>query len=77
MKESAAKQRSKLIAKLATAMAKGRISIQVDTLDKLRGSSNDVVLEDKDTFVIPERPIQVQVIGSVYNQNAFVFNPKG
>jgi protein involved in polysaccharide export with SLBB domain len=76
IKEAASKQRNLLIAKLGSAKAKGRINIRLENLDKLKGTPDDVVLEDKDRLVIPERPIQIQVIGSVYNQNAFVFNPK-
>ena len=76
MKEAAIKQRNALIAKLGAVTAQGRINIHLDTLDKLKGSPDDVALEDEDRLIIPEMPVQVQVIGSVYNQNAFVFNPK-
>jgi polysaccharide biosynthesis/export protein len=35
----------------------------------------DLVLEDDDRLYIPFRPATVNVIGSVYNSNAFVFEP--
>jgi protein involved in polysaccharide export with SLBB domain len=33
----------------------------------------DIPLEDGDSFVVPSKPSSVSVIGSVYDQNAFVF----
>ena len=74
--ETASKQRMALIAKLREAKAKGRINIDLDTLENFRRSPSDITLEQGDTLIIPERPVHVQVIGSVYNQNAFVYNPK-
>ncbi len=74
--EAASKQRMTLIAKLRAAKAKGRISIDLDTMDRFKGSPSDIIMEQWDTLIIPERPVQVQVMGSVYNQNAFVYNPK-
>jgi polysaccharide biosynthesis/export protein len=68
----AMEQRRSLIVKLRAAEAKGRIAIDIRPLQKLRGSSSDIILEDGDTLSVPERPQQVQVIGSVYNQTAFI-----
>src|SRR5688572_25155186 len=33
----------------------------------------DLVLEDGDRFIVPPRPSTVAVLGSVYNQNAFIY----
>lgn len=72
----AAEQKKALLIKLRSAMAKGRISIRLDSLDKFTGSSSDIILENGDGLTIPEKPQQIQVIGSVYNQTAFVFEPE-
>jgi hypothetical protein len=36
----------------------------------------DLMLEDGDTFYIPPRLGTVQVVGSVYNENAFRYEPR-
>ena len=72
----AAEQKKALLIKMRTARAKGRISIRVDNLEKFTGSSSDIILENGDSLMIPEKPQQIQVIGSVYNQTAFVFEPE-
>jgi protein involved in polysaccharide export with SLBB domain len=35
----------------------------------------DLVLEDGDRLLVPFRPATVNVIGSVYNSNSFIFKP--
>ncbi len=35
----------------------------------------DLILEDGDTMLVPFRPATVNVIGSVYNSNAFMYRP--
>lgn len=74
-KKGAAEQRTALIAKMKAAKAKGRVSIKLDTPGKFERSSSDIILEDGDTLSIPEMPQQIQVIGAVYNQTAFVYEP--
>lgn len=68
--------RRALIGKMRAARAKGRISIQLEPLDKFKGSSSDLVLEDQDILHVPERFRQVQVIGAVYNSTAFIYEEK-
>ena len=46
-------------------------------IEEFKGSPHDLVLEDGDSLHIPERSAQIQVIGAVYNQNAFVYTKKG
>ncbi|MSP96795.1 MAG: sugar ABC transporter substrate-binding protein, partial [Betaproteobacteria bacterium] len=36
----------------------------------------DITLEDSDRFIVPSRPSTINVIGAVYNENAFVFRPE-
>lgn len=74
--KAALEQRSALIEKMKAAKAKGRITINLNHLDELKGSSSDLLLEEDDTLIIPERPQHIQVIGSVYNQTAFIYNSK-
>jgi len=71
--EAVAAQRRALLAKMKSARALGRISIKLEDPDKFTGSASDLVLEKGDTLTIPETPAQVQVVGSVYNQTAFVY----
>ena len=70
-----AEQRRSLIAKMRAARAKGNVSIKLDILERFKDSAYDVPLEDGDSLYLPEKPHQVQVIGSVYNPTAFVYNP--
>lgn len=70
-----AEQRRGLIAKMRSVKAKGAVSIRLSKPEKFKNSSYDIPLEDGDILNIPEKPHQVQVIGSVYNPTAFVHNP--
>ncbi|MFQ5949187.1 MAG: SLBB domain-containing protein, partial [Nitrospiria bacterium] len=72
--EAAMGQRKALIGKMRAARAKGRIALHLDPLETFKGAPSDLVLEDGDRIIIPERPQQIQVIGAVYNQTAFIFD---
>lgn len=76
LQRAGVEQRKALIAKMRAAKAKGRISLRMEEPRKLTGSPSDILLEQGDIVYIPERPSQVQVIGAVYNQTAFVHSPK-
>lgn len=69
-------QRDALIAKMRSATAKGRMSIDLTRMELFKGSPSDLVLEEGDVLTIPERPQQVQVIGAVFNQTSFIFDRK-
>jgi protein involved in polysaccharide export with SLBB domain len=71
-----AEQQRAIIAKMRAAKAQGRMVIRLDEMERFKGSPYDIELEEGDTLTIPERPNSVQVIGSVYNSTAFVYNPK-
>jgi protein involved in polysaccharide export with SLBB domain len=73
--EAAFEQRRALIVKMRSARAKGRIALRLDEPDGFRGTASDLALEDGDSLMVPETPSQVQVIGSVFNQTAFVYSP--
>jgi len=65
----------RLLDKLRQVRATGRIVLEIrpdaDNIDALP----DLVLEDGDRLLIPYRPATVNVIGSVYNSNSFIFKP--
>ena len=78
--KAAAEQRILLVAKLRSARAKGRLALNLSlarNIEEFKGSPHDLVLEDGDSLHIPERSAQIQVLGAVYNQNAFVYTKKG
>ena len=55
--------------------ATGRIVLELKpTADNLN-ELPDLVLEDGDRLLVPFKPATVNVIGSVYNSNAFIFKP--
>ncbi len=69
-------QQKAFVANLRSVKAKGRVSVKFDNLDKLRGTSGDIELMDGDVIAIPQTPSAVSVIGSVYNQSAFLYRPQ-
>jgi protein involved in polysaccharide export with SLBB domain len=66
-------QKRQFIAQLKSARANGRIALNITELGTFRGSAFDIELEQNDTISVPPNPKTVQVIGSVYNQSAFVY----
>lgn len=70
----------RLLEKLRLLKATGRIVLELKPTG-LRANSDsieqlpDLVLEDGDRLVVPFRPATVDVIGAIYNSNAFVFKP--
>ncbi len=71
---AATMQRKALIAKMRSAKALGRMAIGLEDLESFGDSPSNVTLEEGDHLTIPERPQQIQVIGAVYNQTAFIFD---
>lgn len=74
--QAVAEQQKALITKMRAAKSQGRMVIRFDEMEGFEGSSYDIELEDGDTLSIPERPNSIQVIGSVYNSTAFIYDPK-
>jgi protein involved in polysaccharide export with SLBB domain len=64
-------QRRELLRSLAAAVTLGRISIRVDTPEKLKGTPDDILLEGGDSLFIPQQPTSVLVLGAVRNSTAF------
>lgn len=71
--KAATEQQKALLAKMRAAKAQGRMVTRVDALDKFKGSLYDIELEDRDSLIIPAQPNSIQVMGSVYNSTAFIY----
>ena len=69
-------QKKALIEKLKSVKAKGRIALNIVDFRKFKASEFNIPLENGYELLIPKKPVQVQVMGSVYNPNAFVYAPK-
>lgn len=67
-------QKRYFLAQLKGAKAKGRIALNMKEA-ALGGTAHDIELEQGDAIFIPVNPNTVQVIGSVFNQSAFVYEP--
>ncbi len=73
-KESLEGQR-RLLVKLRQVRATGRIVLELKPNDDVLDAIPDLFLEDGDRLLVPFRPATVNVIGSVYNSNSFIFKP--
>jgi protein involved in polysaccharide export with SLBB domain len=62
-----------LVARFRLLRATGRIVLNIPSTASAIDQIPDIPLEDGDKFTVPSRPSTVNVIGSVYNQNSFVF----
>jgi len=61
--------------KLRLVKATGRIVLNLDPGETGLSRLMDLSLEDDDRFVVPPRPSTVNVLGAVYNQNSFIYEP--
>lgn len=62
-----------LIARLRQIRATGRIVLEFKTDTVAQQQVPDLPLEDGDRFVVPPVPSTVNVVGSVYDQNSFLY----
>jgi protein involved in polysaccharide export with SLBB domain len=65
-----------LVGRLRLVKATGRIVLSLDPANSDISKIASMSLEDGDRFVVPPKPATVNVIGSVYNPNAFIHNPE-
>jgi len=70
------KSRQSLVEQLKKARAKGRVIIRLAEVDKLKGSSADILLEDGDRLEVPKKMNVVNVVGRVYNPTGVVYEPQ-
>jgi len=68
------KQKRDFAAALKGVKAKGRMAIILNQPELLKKTPYDVELEEGDSLFVPSNPQSIQVIGSVYNQTAFVYD---
>jgi len=64
---------SVVVARLRQVRATGRVVLNLGPQSSGESSLPDLPLEDGDRLVIPSMPATVQVIGAVFNQNAFIY----
>jgi len=64
-----------LITRLQQIRATGRVVLEMSPKSTNITELPDLGLEDGDRFVVPSKPASVNVVGSVYDQNSFVYNP--
>jgi protein involved in polysaccharide export with SLBB domain len=71
----AVESQRRLLDKLRQMRATGRIVLELKpSADNLK-ELPDLMLEDGDRLLVPFKPATVNVIGSVYNSNSFIFKP--
>ena len=66
-------QKQTLLRTLASRIILGRLVIQLDVLEKFKGSHDDIILEDGDTLTIPLPPAEVITMGSVRSPASIVY----
>ncbi len=70
-----AESQRKLVDKLRQVRATGRVVLALKPSDADIGSLPDFILEDGDRYVVPYQPAVVNVVGAVYNDNSFLYQP--
>ena len=65
--------RKGLLAKLKQTKAQGRVILRLSEIDRLKGTEDDLAVEDGDRLEIPRPPAVVNVFGRVYNPTGVVF----
>ncbi|MDD2539977.1 MAG: SLBB domain-containing protein [Desulfuromonadaceae bacterium] len=65
----------KSVQQMKSLKAEGRVVMHLSSVDELKKSNYDLVLEGGDQLEIPPRPGVVSVLGQVYNPTSFVYLP--
>lgn len=63
-----------LVTRLRQLRAEGRVVLNLPPQSNSAADLPDIPLEDGDRLVIPPMPSTIQVIGAVFNQNAFLYH---
>lgn len=69
-------QQRRIVQKLRAIKAEGRIVLDLPGVATQVKNLPDLPLQDGDSIYIPRRPGTVDVLGSVFQQNAFVYRPQ-
>ncbi|MGE5522829.1 MAG: SLBB domain-containing protein [Rhodospirillaceae bacterium] len=75
-RQAASQGQLALIARLRRVQATGRIVLEMQPGHAVIAQLPDLLLEDGDTFNVPAQPSTVAVVGTVYNENAFIYRPE-
>ncbi len=75
LQQSQQAQLKSQIDRLKTARSTGRMSLELDPMAQTSAAFPALQLEDGDRILIPSTPGFVSAIGSVNNENAFVYRP--
>ncbi|MCX5890453.1 MAG: SLBB domain-containing protein [Deltaproteobacteria bacterium] len=70
-----ARQQMQLLASLRKVEPLGRVVIRLDDPERLRGTPEDIELEEADTLFVPKTLQTVNVVGAVFNPTAIVYTP--
>ena len=73
--EASSKQQQMLIAALRKVEPLGRVVIQLEDPERLRGTPNDITLQEGDRLMVPQAPGTVNVVGAVFAPTALVYTP--
>jgi protein involved in polysaccharide export with SLBB domain len=69
-------QRRELLRSIAGSITLGRLAIHLESLDKLKGSPDDILLEHGDSLFIPQQPTSVAILGAVRNSTSVLHKEK-
>jgi protein involved in polysaccharide export with SLBB domain len=62
-----------MLARLKTQAVEGRVVVALDDPEKMKGSKDDIELEDGDSITIPPIPKIINVVGEVYSPSSLVY----
>ncbi|RJR33280.1 MAG: polysaccharide export protein [Deltaproteobacteria bacterium] len=68
-------QQQKFIAKMRTIVPLGRVVIRLDDPERLRGTPDDLEMQEGDSLLVPQIQQSVNVMGSVMSPTAVIYNP--
>jgi protein involved in polysaccharide export with SLBB domain len=68
-------QQQQFLAKMRSIQPLGRVVLQLDDPERLRGTPDDLELQEGDNLLIPPIQQTVNVLGSVVNPTAVVYDP--
>jgi polysaccharide biosynthesis/export protein len=69
-------QKQKFVDNLRKLKATGRMTVYLASIDFLKGSEYDIVLEDGDNLLIPQKNSVVNVAGAVMAQGSYIYSDK-
>ena len=74
--QTAQMSEQQIINRLRQVRATGRIVLEFKAGSSGIASLPDITLENGDVFVVPSVPSNINVVGSVYDQNSFLYEPE-